>query len=348
MFSLHLNRRVAVSYIFSAALLTASSALFAQAADSDIKPVNDLPNPYTTISDWAKAPAGFVWGGTGGVGFDPAGNVWVLQRCGANTCAGQTEDPILEFDKTGKFIKSFGAGVFVTPHGMAVDKKGNIWVTDFATKDGKGQQVFEFDQNGKILMTLGKAGVAGTDNDEFGQPSGVAINSKGEIFISDGHGMGQSNYRVVKYSADGKFIKTWGTQGSGPGQFQALHAIAIDKRDRVLAADKGNNRIQVFDADGKYITEWKQFGRPSGIAIDKDNNIYVADCDSNAKSHPGWQRGIRIGSANDGSVKYFIPDPNTDPNVMGSSAAEGIGVDAQGNVWGAEVTNKDIKKYVKK
>ena len=330
------------------ALAIAASAASAQAPDADVKPVNDLPNPYQTIRDWAKAPAGFVWGGTGGVGADPAGNIWVLQRCGASTCAGATEDPILEFDKSGKFIKSFGTGVFVTPHGFAVDAKGNIWVTDFAAKNGKGMQVFKFSPEGKVLMTLGKAGVAGPDNDEFSQPSGVAIAANGDIFVADGHGGPTSNYRIVKFSPDGKFIKTWGTKGSGPGQFDALHAIAIDRKGRVLVADRGNNRIQVFDQDGAYITEWKQFGRPSGIAVDKRNNVYVADCDSNTKSNPGWQRGIRIGSANDGVVKSFIPDPVTDPNFMASSAAEGIGVDAEGNIFGAEVGPKDLKKYIKK
>ena len=329
-------------------LAIAAGAAFAQAPDADVKPVNDLPNPYQTISDWAKAPAGFVWGGTGGVGADPAGNIWVLQRCGANTCAGATEDPILEFDKTGKFIKSFGAGVLVTPHGFRVDTKGNIWVTDFAAKDGKGMQVFKFSPDGKVLMTLGKAGVAGTDNDEFGQPSGVAIAANGDIFVADGHSGPTSNYRIVKFSPEGKFIKAWGTKGSGPGQFDGLHAIAIDRKGRVLVADRNNNRIQIFDQDGTYITEWKQFGRPAGIAVDKDNNIFVADCDSNSKSHPGWQRGIRIGSANDGVVKYFIPDPNSDPNFMASSAAEGIGVDADGNIYGAEVGPKDLKKYSRK
>jgi streptogramin lyase len=140
----------------------------------------------------------------------------------------------------------------------------------------------------------------------------------------------------------------WGTKGSGPGQFDALHTIAIDTKGRLLVGDRGNNRIEIFDQDGNYIAEWKQFGRPGGIFVDKQDNIYVADSDSNAKSNPGWQRGIRIGSAADGSVKYFIPDPNTDPNFMGTSAAEGITADKEGTVYGAEVAGKDLKKYVKK
>lgn len=320
----------------------------APAATDEMKPVNDLPNPYQTMSDWAKLPDGMTWGGTGGVAVDAKGDVWVLQRCGGTTCVDATEDPIFEFDKSGKFIKSFGAGLFVTPHSLTIDADGHLWVPDFQAKNGKGMQVFEFSQDGKVLMTLGKAGVAGDGQDEFSQPVAVAVSPKGEIFVADGHGQPGSNARVVKFSKDGKFIKTWGQKGTGPGEFNGLHTIAIDMKGRVLVGDRSNNRIQIFDEDGNYITEWKQFGRPAGIYVDKKNNIYVADSDSNAKAHPGWQRGIRIGSATDGSVKYFIPDPNSDPNFAGTSSAEGITADADGNVYGAEVGGKDLKKYVKK
>ena len=328
--------------------LLAAAALPAQGPTTDPAPNNDLPNPYATISDWAKLPEGMVWGGTGGVGFDPAGHIWVLQRCGANSCAGQTEDPIFEFDKSGKLLKSFGAGLFVTPHGLTVDSEGNIWATDFAMKDGKGNVVYKFNEDGKLLLTLGTPGVAGDGPDTFRQPVAVAIAPSGDIFVADGHGGNASNFRVVKFSQDGKFLKAWGTHGSGPGQFDGMHAIAFDRKGRLLVGDRGNNRIQIFDQDGKYITEWKQFSRPAGIYVDKNNNIAVADSDSNAKNHPGWQRGIRVGSATDGSVQYFIPDTNADPNFMGTSASEGVALADDGTVYGAEMTAKDLKKYVKK
>jgi DNA-binding beta-propeller fold protein YncE len=328
-------------------LMAASSTLFAQAASSD-QPVNDLPNPYKTVSDWAKLPDGWTWGATGGVSIDPAGNIWVLTRCGIDSCINATQDPIMEFDKSGKFLKSFGSGLFATPHSLTIDSEGHLWVADFQAKSGKGMQVWEFSLDGKVLMTLGKAGVAGDGPDEFSQPAAVAISRKGEIFVADGHGQPGSNARVVKFSKDGKFIKTWGKKGTGPGEFSALHTLAFDMNGRLLVGDRGNNRIQIFDEDGNYITEWKQFGRPGGIFVDKKNNIYVADSDSNSKSHPGWQRGIRIGSAADGTVKYFIPDPNTDPNFSNTSAAEFAAADADGHIYGAEVGPKDLKKYVKK
>jgi sugar lactone lactonase YvrE len=162
--------------------------------------------------------------------------------------------------------------------------------------------------------------------------------------------VGRGNARVVKFSKDGKFIKQWGGHGSAPGQFEMPHALAFDSQGRLFVGDRGNNRIQIFDQDGKYLTEWKQFGRPSGIYIDKNDVMYVSDSESTGKEgygyNPGWKRGSRIGNARDGSVTAFIPDPS--PGTAVTSAAEGVAADAQGNVYGAEVGPKDVKKYVKK
>jgi len=152
----------------------------------------------------------------------------------------------------------------------------------------------------------------------------------------------------VKFSKDGKFIKAWGKHGSGPGEFSAPHSIAMDSRGRLYVADRSNSRIQIFDQNGKFIAEWKQFGRPSGIFITKNDTIYVTDSESNDGNgyghNPGCHRGIRIGSAKDGKVMAYIPDPNP---KGGSSMSEGVAVDHQGNIYGAEVGPKDLKKYVK-
>lgn len=219
-------------------------------------------------------------------------------------------------------------------------------MTDGQGKDGKGHQVFKFSPEGKVLMTLGKAGVAGDGPDTFNQPSDVAIAPNGDIFVADGHG-GSSNARIVKFSKDGKFIKTWGKKGTAPGEFDTPHALAFDSKGRLFVGDRANNRIQIFDQDGNFLEQWKQFSRPSGIYIDKNDVIYVADSESNANRHPGWRRGIRVGSAKDGSVTAFIPDSNPHPPAA-TSAAEGVAADAAGNVYGAEVGPKDLKKYVKK
>jgi streptogramin lyase len=308
---------------------------------------NSQPNPYRTIDHWGKLPNGRTWGSTAGIDIDSHDHVWVAERCGANSCAGSKLDPVLEFDAEGNLLKSFGAGMFVFPHGIGVDKDGNVWVTDGQGKDGKGHQVIKFSPDGKVLMKLGKAGVAGAGPDTFNQPSDVIVAPNGDIFVADGHGE-DSNARIVKFNKDGKFIKTWGKKGTGPGEFDTPHALAFDSKGRLFVGDRNNNRIQVFDQDGNFIEQWAQFSRPSGLFIDKHDTIFVADSESGSvtKSHPGWKRGIRVGSVKTGQVSLFIPDPVE--NAPDTSAAEGVASDSQGNIYGAEVGPKDVKKYVKK
>jgi len=306
------------------------------------------PNPYRTVEGWAKMPEGRTWGATSAVDVDRDGkSIWVAERCGANTCAGSSLPVVLEFDESGRLRTSFGAGIFVFPHGIHVDGSGNVWVTDARGKDGRGHQVFKFSPEGKRLLSLGKAGVTGDGPDTFNQPSDVAVGANGDIFVADGHDE-SSNARIVKFSKDGTFIKAWGKHGSAAGEFEVPHGLAFDSRGRLFVADRGNNRIQIFDQDGKFLEEWKQFSRPSGIYIDRNDVLYVADSESNRKTNPGWKRGIRIGSARDGKVTAFIPDPEPDPEQVITSAAEGVAADASGNVYGAEVGSRALKRYVKR
>jgi sugar lactone lactonase YvrE len=312
------------------------------------QPANAPANPYRTVEGWARMPEGRAWGATSAVDVAPDGrSIWVGERCGANTCAGSSLPAILQFDEAGRLRTSFGAGMFVFPHGIHVDRGGNVWITDARARDGKGHQVFKFSPDGKLLLTLGKAGVAGEGPDVFNQPSDVVVAASGDVFVADGHDE-NSNARIVKFSKDGQFIKTWGKRGSAPGEFDTPHGLAFDSRGRLFVADRGNNRIQIFDQDGKFLEEWKQFSRPSGVYIDKHDVLYVADSESNSKTNPGWKRGIRIGSARDGKVTAFIPDPEPDPEKVVTSGSEGVAADARGNVYGAEVGPRALKKYVKK
>jgi DNA-binding beta-propeller fold protein YncE len=302
---------------------------------------NSAPNPYHVVEHWAKLPEGRAWGEAIGVDIDRDGtSLWVYDRCGGKTCEGSNIAPIQKFDATGKLMTSFGSGLINWPHGLCADKDGNVWVTDGRAGNGKGQTVIKFSPDGHVLMTLGKPGVAGDGQDELNGPSDVIVAPDGDIFVADGHGE-KTNDRIVKYSKDGKFIKTWGKHGSAQGEFDTPHGLAMDSAGRLYVADRSNNRIQIFDQDGKFLDEWKQFGRPSGVYI-RDDIIYVADSQSNEKRNAPFRQGIRIGSVKDGKVIAFIA--STDPN---EEMPEGVTADKDGNVYGGFTANKDVRKFVK-
>jgi sugar lactone lactonase YvrE len=355
-----LARRAGLSFV---ALVTVSAASVSTAR-SQSKPVNDLPNPYLTVEGWAKLPEGRAWGSTSAVEIDKDGkSIWVFERCAQNRCEGSDLPAILKFDESGKLVKAFGARMFISPHGIDVDHEGNVWVTDCACTGGrprsdttappptgppKGHQVFKFSPDGKLLMTLGKAG-GGREPEHFWQPNDVLVAPNGDIFVAEGHSSSAgANARVLKFSKDGKFIKAFGKKGTGPGEMDQPHALAMDSRGRLFVGDRSNNRIQIFDQDGNYLAEWTQFSRPSGIYIDRHDNIYVADSESGsvAPANSAWKRGIRIGSTKDGSVVAFIPDPAAAP--PSTSAAEGVAADADGVIYGAEVGPRALKRYVKR
>jgi DNA-binding beta-propeller fold protein YncE len=311
-------------------------------------PRNDLPQPYRTARDWGELPPGVKWAAVTAVEAAPDGTIYVVHRCFANSCAGRTEAPILKYNTAGKLLATFGQGMFVFPHGGTVDPDGNLWLTDARGEKGKGHQVFKFSPDGKVLMTLGKPGVSGSGADLFDQPTDVVVAPNGDVFVTDSHRNGRNN-RVVKFSRDGRYVKEWGAKGSGRGELSEPHTIAIDSRGRLFVGDRENNRIQIFDQNGGYLDEWRQFGRPSGIFITADDTIYVADSesgpDTGARELPGIKKGIRIGSARDGSVTAFIEDMESTRDDH--SGAEGVGVDRAGNVYGAVVRRQMLERHTK-
>ena len=315
-------------------------------------PRNDLPQPYRTTRDWGQLPAGVKWAAVTAIEPAPGGVIYVVHRCFENSCAGRSEAPILKYDENGTLLASWGQGMFEFPHGATTDRDGNLWLTDApgseSGKSGKGHQVVKFSPEGKVLMTLGQAGVSGTGPTHFDRPTDVVVAPDGTIFVTDSHRNGKSN-RVVKFARNGTFIKAWGTKGSGPGQMSEPHTIAMDSRGRLFVGDRENNRILIFDQEGTQLAEWRQFGRPSGIFITPDDTIYVADSesgpDTGAHELPGIKKGIRIGSAKDGSVTGFIED--LEATVGDHSGAEGVGVDARGNVYGAVVRRRMLERHVK-
>ena len=330
---------------------------------------NDLPSPYQPGEHWGRLPDERIWGSVVGIDIGPDGTIWAVERCGAfgfggRPCYDDPVDPIVQFDPSGRFLNSFGAGLIVTPHKIEVDDEGNVWVTDVGTAPGIGQQVLKFSPEGEVIMALGTAGVAGSGPNQFEQPSDVTIAPNGDIYVTDGHrggGGAVGNARIVKFDRDGNFITAWGRKGMGPGEFDMPHAIDIDSQGRVFVADRQNNRVQVFDAEGNFVDVWYQFGRPSALYIDQDDVIYVADSESRDGRtntgrggvprsgygyNAGARRGVRIGSARDGSVDYFVPDPCPYPYPDVSSMTEGITVDAEGNIYGSEYLGT-VRKYVR-
>jgi sugar lactone lactonase YvrE len=309
-------------------------------------------NPFRPIVGWGELPEGRPWGSTSAVAIAADGNIWVVERCGANTCVGSDVDPVLLFDKEGKLLRSFGAKMFAWPHGIHVDRDGNLWVTDAWQQKATttGHVVYKFSPEGKLLMTIGEPGQAGDPPNRLTRPSDVLTAPNGQIYIVEAHD--QTKNRVTKWAADGTYIETWGEEGYGPKQFRDPHALAMDSQGRIFVGDRYNNRIQIFDQEGNFLAIWTQFGRPSGIFIDKDDRIYVADSESSpapdkymGMRNAGWEKGIRIGDARTGWVHHFIPDDRV--NVLGYSGPEGIAVDDEGNLYGAEVTQRRVVKWVR-
>jgi DNA-binding beta-propeller fold protein YncE len=204
-------------------------------------------------------PEGWTFGRVSAVATDAAGQVYVAHR-------GTHADPIIVFDAKGKYLRSWGKGLFGSPHAMRVDREGNIWSTDTVT-----HQVMKFTPEGKLLLTLGVKGQAGADQKTFNRPTDVAFTPTGDFFVSDGYG----NSRVVKFTRDGKYILEWGRRGSGPGEFNLPHAMAVDSKGRLYVSDRENNRIQIFDFNGKFLRQWTHLGATQGVFMTPKNELWI-------------------------------------------------------------------------
>ncbi len=337
------------------------------AAIPDPAMAGDLPNPTSeVIKDWADLPDGREWGSTAGVDIDPHdGHIWAYDRCGgvglAGGCDANLVDPVFKFHReTGEILASFGAGLFVLPHGIHVDADGNVWVTDSQGNEAgaKGHQVIKFSPEGEVLLTLGRAGTPGSEPGLLNEPCDVITAPNGDIFVSDGHS-GQnadppegSTGRIIKFSPEGEYIAEWGQIGDGPGEFRTPHALEMDSQGRLFVADRGNHRIQIFDQDGNHLDSYYQFSRISGLFIDADDNLYAIDSESNPNNHDGWLTGVRIGHASEDRVTAFVPPHPSERGPQGV-AGEGVAVDRDGNVYAAEgpISRADagggLTKYVR-
>jgi DNA-binding beta-propeller fold protein YncE len=292
-------------------------------------PVTGQQPTYQLAEGWAQLPQGVErFGMTLGVEIDARRHLWVFQRCFSTDCVDGPEESlpaVLEYDPSGRLVSSWGEGMFVWPHGFFLDDDGNIWTSDARGAGGKGHTVMKHAPDGRVLMTLGTPGVAGATETTFDGPADVLVAPDGSIFVADGHG----NDRVVKFSADGRFLMQWGTEGTLLGQFNEPHALAMDSRGRLFVADRLNQRIQVFDQNGRFLAVWPAI-QTSGLHITPDDIVYVADYQ--------LRQGIVIARASDFEEIGFID----------GTLAEGVTVDPDGNVFTGESLPRNVKKFIRR
>jgi peptidylamidoglycolate lyase len=260
----------------------------------------DSPPPggeaYRFVPGWPRLPEGIHLGQVSGIDVDSKGNVFVFHRAERFWDGEELELDLIPSptifilnDETGDLIEWWGADMFVMPHGLTIDNQDNVWLTDVGL-----HQVFKFDPDGNLLMTLGERGVAGEDTNHFHMPTDVAIAPDGSFYVSDGYG----NSRVIQFSAEGDYITSWGNKGTEPGQFDVPHSIALDSQGLVYVADRGNARIQIFDETGQFIKEWKRssLGRPWAMRIDGRGNIFVVDGGDQNEFWPDRARILKLAS----------------------------------------------------
>lgn len=269
---------------------------------------------YRVVSGWAKIPSDLTLGAVSAVATDAADRVFVCHRA---------QRPVLVFARDGTLLRSWGDDHLKTPHGLRIDREGNVWLTDIGH-----HQVLKFNADGRLLMALGKQGQAGKGPDQFDRPTDVAFTSSGDFYVSDGYG----NTRVLKFSKDGKLLKQWGTPGTGPGEFNLPHSICVDAKGRVIVGDRENNRIQVFDGEGKFVTQWTAGGAPFGMFLAGDR-LFVAD----GRAH--W---VTVLDTNGQALGRF-GEPGAAPGQF--KLPHMLCVDSKGAVYVAEVDNKRIQKF---
>jgi hypothetical protein len=293
---------------------------------------------YRLTEGWAQVPNGHEWGALIAVEVDNDDNIYAFHRCSVSGCPGSDVPPLLKFDKSGKYLMSWGKGMLVWPHGLEIDHEGNIWITDGHSDSGRGQQILKLSPEGDILMTIGMAGEDGEGPYTFNGVADVLVSNDGSIFVADGH----VNNRIVKYSSNGEFVMEWGGAGSGRGEFNLPHALAMDSQGRLFVSDRENLRIQIFDQEGRYIDEWSQFGRVSGLEIDSNDRLYAAA--QNETAIPGIATGIYVASAVDGASIAFIPDIYSESVVADSSGNIYTGLRARDGE--PEVIDDALKRIV--
>jgi DNA-binding beta-propeller fold protein YncE len=331
-----------IKSIALACSLGAIVALAQPAAHVPPYPRVDVAIGYKADPGWPKQKApGGEWGAMSSVAIGPDRNIWTLNR---------GKIPVQVFTPEGALVKYWGQdGLFSNPHTIRFDKAGNLWIVDTGT-----QTVRKFTLDGKVLMTIGTPHVAGADQTHMNQPNDVAFASNGDIYVSDGYG----NDRIVVFNKHGKYVRSWGKLGQGPGEFSQPHSIVLDSKNRVYVADRNNVRIQVFDSRGNYLTEWQNIITPWALAITADDQIYVCGSSPMLWSEiPANQAALATPPKDQLFMKldtegrlrglWLLPKGDNDKEKPGEvNWIHSVAVDWNSNVYLAEVQGKRVQKFV--
>ncbi|MBI3877878.1 MAG: 6-bladed beta-propeller [Verrucomicrobia bacterium] len=277
------------------------------------------------------------------MGADSHNNVFVFHRSGREWSTPFPSEPIavptvsVIDGRTGKLLAAWGAGQFIMPHGLTLDRDDNVWLTDVGR-----QQVFKFTHDGRLLLTLGERGVPGPDQSHFNLPTDVAVLPDGSFYVSDGY----KNTRVVKFAADGRYDFEWGGKGAGPGQFNLPHGVAVDGHGRVIVCDRSNSRLQVFDLKGKFLAEWKgpQIGRPYGVSVGADGHIFAIDGGDPPLKQPDRSKAVELNA--EGRVLDRFGAFGTEPGQF--QLGHDIAVARDGSVYIADASGRRVQKFVRK
>ena len=272
---------------------------------------------YKPLPDWPRLPTGWNFGETSGIALDSSGHVYVFNR---------GPHPLVEFDSSGSFIRSLGEGMFVRTHGVRLDGDDNIWAVDV-----DGHFVAKMNPQGRVVMVLGRKGQAADNQSSFNRPTDVAFAANGDVYVSDGY----VNSRVVKFSKEGKFLLEWGKKGTGEGEFNLVHTVAVDARGRVYVGDRENRRVQIFDANGKFLAQWKQAGSPWGLEITPDQRLYLAD---------GYADRVLLMNL-EGQILGSLGGPGKMPGQF--AFVHALAVSRGGDIYTAEILNWRPQKFVK-
>lgn len=275
---------------------------------------------YQVQEGWARLPAGWKLGWIAAVAVDSQDRVFVYSR---------SEHPLILFDREGNFLETWGDGVLEDAHGIWIDEKDQVYCVERETHCMR-----KFSAKGELLLTIGNPHQQGAAGEPFNLPTDLAIDARGDLYLSDGYG----NSRVHKYSPEGRLLKSWGQPGTGPGEFDLPHCVRVDRHDRVLVADRSNNRIQFFDTEGNYLMEWRGFHQPDTIYIDGDDIVYVAELDQRVsvltlegERLTQWGSGQRLDQPGE-----FLGCPH------------GIWADSRGDLYVSEVqTDGRLQKFIR-